>query len=75
MKQIGASIADGAMAFLKAEYQVLSNICYYNSSLLILAFAANSQGDSWLVSISFLVWSIGIRFSWILRNEGCNQGK
>ena len=24
MKQIGASIADGAMAFLKAEYRVLS---------------------------------------------------
>ena len=24
MKQIGASIADGAMAFLKAEYKILS---------------------------------------------------
>ena len=52
MKQIGASIADGAMAFLKAEYQVLTVFVIIVACLL--AFAANSQGDSWLVSISFL---------------------
>ena len=52
MKQIGASIADGAMAFLKAEYQVLAFFVIIVACLL--AFAANSQGDSLLVSISFL---------------------
>ena len=53
MKQIGASIADGAMAFLKAEYRVLA--IFVVIVTFLLAFAANSSGDSWLVSISFLV--------------------
>ena len=56
MKQIGASIADGAMAFLKAEYRVLAIFVVIVACLL--AFAANSRGDSWLVSISFLVGAL-----------------
>ena len=56
MKQIGASIADGAMAFLKAEYRVLAVFVVIVACLL--AFAANSSGDSWLVSISFLVGAL-----------------
>ena len=56
MKQIGASIADGAMAFLKAEYRVLAIFVIIVGCLL--AFAANNQGDSWLVSISFLVGAL-----------------
>jgi K(+)-stimulated pyrophosphate-energized sodium pump len=56
MKQIGASIADGAMAFLKAEYRVLAIFVIIVACLL--AFAANSSGDSWLVSISFLVGAL-----------------
>ena len=53
MKKIGKSIADGAMAFLKAEYRILSVFVIVVACML--AFAANSQGDSWLISISFLV--------------------
>ena len=56
MKQIGASIADGAMAFLKAEYKVLA--VFVAIVAIILAFAANSQGDSWMISISFLVGAL-----------------
>ena len=56
MKQIGASIADGAMAFLKAEYRVLA--IFVVIVTFLLAFAANSSGDSWLVSISFLVGAL-----------------
>ena len=56
MKQIGASIANGAMAFLKAEYRVLAIFVVIVACLL--AFAANSSGDSWLVSISFLVGAL-----------------
>ena len=61
MKQIGASIADGAMAFLKAEYRVLAIFVIIVACLL--AFAANNQGDSWLVSISFLSGAITSGFS------------
>ncbi len=53
MKQIGKSIADGAMAFLSAEYRILS--IFVAIVAVLLAFSANSQGDSWFVSISFLV--------------------
>tara|TARA_B110001454_G_scaffold84566_1_gene81308 strand:+ start:2764 stop:4920 length:2157 start_codon:yes stop_codon:yes gene_type:complete len=53
MKKIGKSIADGAMAFLKAEYRILS--IFVIIVAILLAFAATSQGDSWLISISFLV--------------------
>jgi len=56
MKKIGQSIADGAMAFLRAEYRVLAVFVLIVACLL--AFAANSQGDSWLVSASFLVGAL-----------------
>ena len=52
MKKIGKSIADGAMAFLKAEYRVLA--IFVITVAVVLAFAANQQGDSWFISISFL---------------------
>ena len=56
MKKIGKSIADGAMAFLKAEYRVLSIFVVVVACLL--AFAANAQHDSLLISMSFLVGAL-----------------
>ena len=56
MEKIGKSIADGAMAFLKAEYKVLA--IFVSIVACLLAFAATSQGDSWLVSVSFLVGAL-----------------
>jgi len=56
MKKIGSSIADGAMAFLKAEYRVLS--IFVVIVAILLAFAANSTGDSLLISVSFLVGAL-----------------
>ena len=56
MKKIGKSIADGAMAFLKAEYRILAIFVVVVACLL--AFAANSQGDSWFIAISFLVGAL-----------------
>ena len=56
MKKIGKSISEGAMAFLKAEYRILSVFVLVVACLL--AFAANSQGDSWLIAVSFLVGAL-----------------
>jgi K(+)-stimulated pyrophosphate-energized sodium pump len=56
MKKIGQSISDGAMAFLKAEYRIL--IIFVIIVACLLGIAANSQGDSWLVSLSFLVGAL-----------------
>ena len=41
MKQIGASIADGAMAFLSAEYRVLA--IFVVSVALVLGFAYSGR--------------------------------
>ena len=56
MKKIGKSIADGAMAFLKAEYRILS--IFVVVVAILLALAANSQGDSMLISFSFLIGAL-----------------
>jgi len=53
MVKIGQSIADGAMAFLKAEYRVLG--IFVIIVAVLLGFAANQQNQSMLVSVSFLV--------------------
>jgi len=56
MVKIGKSIADGAMAFLRAEYRVLA--IFVAIVAILLAFAAHSQGDSKLISVSFLVGAL-----------------
>ncbi|SVC12811.1 uncharacterized protein METZ01_LOCUS265665, partial [marine metagenome] len=57
MKQIGASIADGAMAFLKAEYRVLSIFVVAVSILLGLANNGRSDSNS-LIALSFIVGAL-----------------
>ncbi|MBL7013188.1 MAG: sodium-translocating pyrophosphatase [Candidatus Marinimicrobia bacterium] len=57
MKQIGASIADGAMAFLKAEYRVLG--IFVIAVAVLLGFAnAGRQDSSSLISLSFIVGAV-----------------
>ena len=47
MEKIGAAIADGAMAFLKAEYKVLA--VFVAIVAILLAFSAPEGQNSWLV--------------------------
>ena len=57
MKIIGASIAEGAMAFLKAEYRVLS--IFVVIVAIFLGLANNNNSDSSiLIAFSFLVGAI-----------------
>ena len=57
MKLIGANIADGAMAFLKAEYRVLSVFVLVVAGLL--GFANSSQSNSSiLISVSFITGAV-----------------
>ena len=56
-KAIGASIADGAMAFLKAEYRVLA--VFIVVVAIVLGIANNNRPDSSiLISLSFLVGAV-----------------
>ena len=53
MKKIAGHIAEGAMAFLKAEYKVLAIFVVCVATLL--AFTANSETSSPLVGLSFVL--------------------
>ena len=65
MKQIGASIADGAMAFLKAEYRVLA---VFVIAVAVLLGVANSGRDdsSSLIAVSFIVGAFASAFAGFL---------
>lgn len=53
MGKISQHIAKGAMAFLKAEYKVLS--IFVICVAIILGLSANPETSHWLVSVSFIV--------------------
>ncbi|MDP6853847.1 MAG: sodium/proton-translocating pyrophosphatase, partial [Candidatus Marinimicrobia bacterium] len=57
MKQIGTNIADGAMAFLKAEYRILS--IFVIAVAVLLSVANSGKADSSpLIALSFVVGAI-----------------
>jgi len=56
MEKIGKAIADGAMAFLRAEYRVLA--IFVGVVAILLAFLAPEGKNSWLVSVSFLAGAL-----------------
>ena len=55
MKQIGKNIADGAMAFLKAEYRVLA---IFVVAVAILLYFGNKSQNTELVAVSFIVGAL-----------------
>ena len=56
MRSIGKHIADGAMAFLKAEYKVL--IIFVIAVAILLGITANPETSSWMVAVSFVVGAL-----------------
>ena len=65
MKQIGASIADGAMAFLKAEYRVL--VVFVIAVAVLLSIANSGKADSSpLIALSFVVGAFASAFAGFL---------
>ena len=65
MKQIGASIADGAMAFLKAEYRVLA--IFVIAVAILLSIANSGRADSSpLIALSFIVGAFASAFAGFL---------
>ncbi len=57
MSRIAKNIADGAMAFLKAEYKVLAIFVVAVAALLYFK-GASEEGSSGMVAISFIVGAI-----------------
>jgi K(+)-stimulated pyrophosphate-energized sodium pump len=56
MKKIASHISEGAMAFLKAEYKVLS--IFVVSVAILLAISADPKDSSPLIAVSFLVGAL-----------------
>ncbi|MDR8393114.1 sodium-translocating pyrophosphatase [Aliifodinibius sp. S!AR15-10] len=56
MSKISEHIQRGAMAFLKAEYKVLS--IFVICVAILLGITANSQTSHWLISVSFVVGAL-----------------
>ncbi|MFK8057824.1 MAG: sodium-translocating pyrophosphatase [Saprospiraceae bacterium] len=56
MQRIGKNIADGAMAFLKAEYKVLAPFVLVVAALL--AFSADASSSSMLIGVAFILGAI-----------------
>jgi K(+)-stimulated pyrophosphate-energized sodium pump len=56
MARIAASISEGAMAFLKAEYKVLS--IFVVAVAILLAVSGNTEASSPLVALSFIIGAI-----------------
>ena len=54
MKQIGANIADGAMAFLKAEYRILGVFVLVIAIILFVGYSLKGEGTE-LIAVSFIV--------------------
>ncbi len=57
MKEIAASIAEGASAFLRTEYRILAIFVLAVAGLLAFANAGNEE-SSWLVAISFVLGAL-----------------
>ncbi|NRB46351.1 MAG: sodium-translocating pyrophosphatase [Saprospiraceae bacterium] len=57
MARIAENIADGAMAFLKAEYRVLAIFVVVVAGLLAWS-GSQSEDSSWLVAVSFILGAI-----------------
>ncbi|MEC8680338.1 MAG: sodium-translocating pyrophosphatase [Bacteroidota bacterium] len=56
MERIAKNIADGAMAFLRAEYKILS--VFVLLTAILLGFKGESEGSSYLVAVSFIVGAL-----------------
>lgn len=57
MKEISGHIADGAMAFLKAEYKIMAYFVVIVAVLLALMGASNSNSH-WTIGIAFVIGAI-----------------
>jgi len=56
MARIAKNIADGAMAFLRAEYKLLS--VFVIITAILLGVKGESEGSSYLVAVSFVVGAL-----------------
>ncbi|MFM2048380.1 MAG: hypothetical protein RI955_928 [Bacteroidota bacterium] len=57
MKEISNYIAEGAMAFLKAEYKVLGYFVVI-AAILLAVMGYSDAGSSWVIAIAFIIGAV-----------------
>lgn len=67
MKEISGYIADGAMAFLKAEYKVLAYFVVI-AAILLGIMGMSNENSHWSIALAFI---IGAFFSALAGLSGC----
>ena len=68
MKEISTYIADGAMAFLKAEYKILTYFVII-AALLLGIMGFSSANSHWSIALAFIAGAILERTCRFYRNE------
>src|SRR5690606_24412210 len=62
MKTLAGYISEGAMAFLKAEWKILS--CFVVISAILLAWSGTLiETSSWIIAISFIIGAFTSAFA------------
>ena len=73
MKQISEYIAEGAMAFLKAEYKILTYFVIIGALLLgVMGFS--NENSHWSIAVAFIIGAFFQRPRRFHRDEGRHQG-
>lgn len=57
MKEIAKYIADGAMAFLKSEYKILTYFVII-AGILLCVMGMNNENSSWTIAVSFVLGAV-----------------
>ena len=73
MGRIAKNIADGAMAFLRAEYKILS--VFVILTAILLGFKGVSEGTSYLSRCFFCGGCVMFWTCWFHWNESSDKGK
>ncbi len=57
MKEISGHIADGAMAFLKAEYKILTYFVII-AGILLAYMGSQNDNSSWIIAVAFVIGAV-----------------
>jgi K(+)-stimulated pyrophosphate-energized sodium pump len=74
MQELAGYIADGAIAFLKAEWKILT---YFGIiAAILLAILGNAHADSSpVIAIAFIIGAVFLGFCWLCWYESSHIGK
>ena len=72
MKEISDHIYEGALAFLNAEYRLLT-IFVFGASLALAGVSVIVPTTHWLIVIAFIFGAIFLSLGWKYGNENCNK--